>query len=387
MRLGVAGAGIQAKAAIFDLLRQDDVKEVVVFDASAVALRKMEKFFAQRVPAGKVLKVKPHSFGQNGKAVEALSGCRAILSALPYRYNELIAHAALKAGCHFCDLGGNNDVTEKVLELDDWATEVGLSVIPDCGLAPGLVSVLTAHAVRKMDSVANVFIRVGGLPQNNRLNPPINYSLSFSPEGLINEYAEPCLVLKDGKLVKVPPLTGIEGIHFSETPGTDYVAFHTSGGASTLPKTMRGAVQNLDYKTIRYPGHAFIFNGLRKLGMFSEAGEGGAFSMAPRDMLIRCMKNVLDLNAPDMILLRVLAQGMLDGEHYIANFTAVEYPDETNDLTAMQRCTAFPATTVMLMQARGQVLPGAKPQEVCINTDVFLKEIRRKGIKIASNLV
>src|ERR671917_551892 len=167
-----------------------------------------------------------------------------------------VARAAVGAGTNFCDLGGNNAVVDAELALDAEARAAGVNVIPDCGLAPGMVSVLAAHGAARFERLDELHIRVGGLPQTPR--PPLDYQIVFSVVGLINEYVERARVIRGGQVVEVESLTEIEALEFP-APFERMEAFQTSGGTSTLPDTFHGRLQELDYKTIRYPGHCEQF--------------------------------------------------------------------------------------------------------------------------------
>src|SRR5262249_1219664 len=153
---------------------------------------------------------------------------------------------------NFCDLGGNDAIVRKELLLDEFAKERGIAIVPDCGLAPGLVSILTAAATEGLDDIYEIRLRVGGIPVEPQ--PPLEYSLAFSVDGLINEYVEDANVIIDGKPTVVPALTNVEEIEFPQPFGV-LEAFCTSGGVSTLTETFQNRVQHLDYKTIRYKGH------------------------------------------------------------------------------------------------------------------------------------
>src|SRR5207245_6645009 len=190
---------------------------------------------------------------------------------------------------NFCDLGGNNDVVAAELALDTEARSRGVNIIPDCGLAPGMVAVLVAHGAAQFDKLDEIHIRVGGLPQNPK--PPLDYQLVFSVEGLINEYIEPARVVRNGKITNVASMTETEDIEFPPPFGR-LEAFQTSGGTSTLPETFLGRVRELDYKTIRYPGHCAKFKTMIDLGLCSsEPLPLNGMRVAPRrllaDLLVR----------------------------------------------------------------------------------------------------
>jgi lysine 6-dehydrogenase len=241
--------------------------------------------------------------------------------------------------------------------------------------------VLTAHAVQSFERVDAVDLRVGGLPQ--RRGGLLDYSLVFSMEGLINEYVEDALVLEDGQPKKVRSLEDVEALDFPEPFGR-LEAFNTSGGTSTLPDTYRGKIPSLTYKTIRYPGHAHVFHTLKRLGLLSSkpVDVAGA-SVVPRALFAKVATPALDRGEPDVVLCRVTARGKRDGRTVTRVYEMIEYPDPEHQLTAMMRTTAFPATIVMLMLARGEIAAkGAHPQERCVDPRRFMEQLAARELHV-----
>src|SRR5262249_34150096 len=156
------------------------------------------------------------------------------LSCVSYQYNYELAKAALQAKTHFCDLGGNEMIVRKELQLDEVAKDQEITIIPDLGLAPGMVSLLAVVAAGSLEEVYEMRIRVGGVPVEPE--GPLNYSQVFSIDGLINEYVENAMIIRDGKRIRIPSLTEVEKIEFPKPFGA-MEAFVTSGGISTLPRT------------------------------------------------------------------------------------------------------------------------------------------------------
>src|SRR3954469_14987017 len=191
----------------------------------------------------------------------AVSGRQSVVSAVSFNVNPTIAQAALEAGASYFDLTEDVATTKAIRKIAKQATK-GQIFMPQCGLAPGFVSIAANHLARDFDRLAEVRLRVGALPQfpTNEMK----YNLTWSTDGLINEYGNPCEAIHEGKLIEVLPLEGLE--HFS-LDGVDYEAFNTSGGVGTLCETLDGKVRTLNYKTVRYRGHrdlmAFLMNELR----------------------------------------------------------------------------------------------------------------------------
>ena len=182
-----------------------------------------------------------------GALTDLLRGHDAVINALPYHLAARAATAAREARCHYFDLTEDVAATRTIRALADGAST---AFMPQCGLAPGFIGIVAHHLVKGFDEVREVKMRVGALPAfpTNSLK----YNLTWSVDGLINEYCHPCEALRDGRLIEVLPLEGLE--HFS-LDGIEYEAFNTSGGLGTLCETLAGRVQNLDYKSVRYRGH------------------------------------------------------------------------------------------------------------------------------------
>jgi lysine 6-dehydrogenase len=371
MRILVLGAGRMGLGAVHDLAKQPDVDEVTVADVVA----DRAGYIASLVDGN----VTPRAIDVSNHAnvVALMRGHDSAISCVNYWLNERLARAALEAGTNFCDLGGNNDVVDAELALDVEARSRGINIVPDCGLAPGMVAVLVAHGAAQFQKLDEIHIRVGGLPQNPK--PPLDYQLVFSVEGLINEYIERARVIRDGRITMVDSMTEVEEIEFPEPFGR-MEAFQTSGGTSTLPETFLGKVRELDYKTIRYPGHCAKFKTMIDLGLCSsEKISVDGVSVAPRRVLGDLLVRNLPADEPDVVLVRVEFVG--DGRRL--RYDIIDRYDEATGLSAMMRTTAFPASIVALMMARGQTTQkGALPQERCIPPELFMKELAKRNIVV-----
>ncbi|TFG27650.1 saccharopine dehydrogenase, partial [Candidatus Thorarchaeota archaeon] len=312
MKVLVMGSGLMGRGAAYDLVRQDSVEQVICADidlncAEALAKEMGPKAIALQVDAKK-----------RTDLVKAFSKVDSVVSAVSYTVNKLHTEVAIETGTHMCDLGGNKFVVEEQIAMSDQAKEAGVTVVPDCGVAPGMVSVLARHGIEYLDRVESVKIRVGGLQQDPR--PPLNYALIFSVEGLINEYVEPCEAIRDGKLVIEDPLVGFEELTFPE-PFGKLEAFNTSGGTSTLPQTYLGKVNELDYKTIRYPGHGHKMWCLLKLGLMdSKEIDVDGMKVNPRRVLEKCLENNLPPSGKDATLIRTTIEGWKGTESRILEY-------------------------------------------------------------------
>lgn len=374
MRMLVLGAGRMGLGAVHDLASQPDVEEVTVADAELDRAR----YVASRVRHGKKVTAVAIDAKDERAVVNLMRGHAAAISAVNYWLNESLARAAIEAGTNFCDLGGNNAVVDAELAMDGQARKRGINIIPDCGLAPGMVAVLVAHGAGRFEKLDEIHIRVGGLPLDPK--PPLDYQLVFSVEGLINEYVERARVIRAGGIVEIDSMTELEALEFPEPFGT-MEAFQTSGGTSTLVETFLGKVKELDYKTIRYPGHCEKFKTMIDLGLCSsEPLDVDGQRVAPRRVFGDLLVKNLPGEGPDAVLVRVEFAG--GGKRL--TYDIIDRYDPKTDLSAMMRTTAFPASIVALMMARGQTTAkGALPQERCVPPDLFMKELASRNIVVS----
>lgn len=247
-----------------------------------------------------------------------------VISCLPYYCNMAAATLAHEMGLSYFDL--TEDV-KTVNQIHALAKGAEGHFVPQCGLAPGLISTISAHLMRRFDSVERVTMRVGGLPVN--VSNALNYALTWSTEGLINEYTNPCQAIQDGKEVSLTALEGLEEIKLN---GVTYEAFNTSGGVGSLVQAFKGKIQTLDYKTIRYPGHCakvrFLMHELR----LSEH----------RNLLRQVLENAIPRTTQDMVLMYVAVQGSRDGGLVEENYAGKYKPQRLNgrEFSAAQLSTA-----------------------------------------------
>lgn len=376
MKILVLGAGRMGHGAAFDLIHNSpgvDSVTIADFDlkkAEAVA----EQVGTDRITAHHV------DAGNQSDVARLMAHHDAAISCVNYWYNESLSRAAIDTNTHLCDLGGNNYVVDSQLALDEEAKAAGMSIIPDCGLAPGMVSILAMHGAAKFDTVDEIHIRVGGLPQDPQ--PPLNYQLVFSVEGLINEYIEVARVIRDGQIIEVPSMTELESLEFDGFPELE--AFQTSGGTSTLPDTFLGKIKELDYKTIRYAGHCDKFKTMIELGLCSSDEILVDYQkVKPRKVFGDLLQKYLPADGPDYVLVRLDFVGVKDDSSKTLRYDIVDKHDDSTGLSAMMRTTAFPASIIAQMMAKGDVLRrGATPQEKAIDPDKFVAELERRDIRI-----
>lgn len=375
MKIAVIGAGLMGRAAVYDLASNPDVTDIGVFDIDHELAEKISRQYGSgKAKAGKL------DARDEQKAAEILKEYDAAISCVTYRYNPGLTKAAIDAKCHLVDLGGNNDTVATQMAMTDEAEAAGIIVVPDCGLAPGMVSLLAMDGFRKYDRVESLKIRVGGLPQSPR--PPLNYQMLFSAEGLINEYWEPCVILEGGRKKTVNPMTGVELMEFDGIGKLE--AFYTSGGTSTLPETFGGKIDFLDYKTIRYPGHCQLFKPMLEIGLASKQPvKVNGHEVEPRALFKTILDRNLSFGDLDMTLVRVTLEGEKDGASLTLIYEIVDRQQSQTSLTSMMRMTAFPASIIATMAASGQIIErGCKPQEIAVEPGLFIPELKKRGINL-----
>ena len=377
MKYLVLGAGKMGYAVAYDLIRSAKVDKVVLTDIDESHV----KATADRLNDPKVVPARldvtnERELGQLMEEVDVAISC------VTYEHNYELAKMALSTRTHFVDLGGNEEIVARQFNLDELARERGVTVIPDAGLAPGMVSLLAVSAADSLDEVYDIRMRVGGLPVEREVSP-LGYAQVFSIDGLINEYYENCTVIRDGRLVQVPSLSEVEEIEFPKPFGV-MEAFNTAGGTSTLPQTYLSRVQHLDYKTIRYPGHMKAMLTLKDLGLMDkEPIKVGGKNIVPRQVLHSLLSAKLPANEPDVVLLRVSVSGLRSGKPVQLVFDCIDYADQAVGLSAMMRMTAFPASIVAQMIARGDINKrGVLRQEQAVPTRLFLTEMDGRGINL-----
>jgi lysine 6-dehydrogenase len=376
MRVLVIGAGMMGWAAAFDMARTDRVEAITLADNDESRLSEVIERIQRLTGADKIAAVRLDAADPQA-ARKVMHGHDGVLSAVPYFFNLGLAKATIAAGCHFADLGGTNTVVKQEFALEAEAAAAGVAIAPDCGLSPGMASILGGELLRRIGGQADALkIYVGGLPQTPR--PPFNYQLVFSVEGLINEYSEPAKILRNGKMVTIEPLTEAEP--FAMEGFAELEAFHTSGGTSTLPETFQGNVGECFEKTLRYPGHLRMLRSLYDLSLFSSVKRlVHGTEVAPRQVMSRLFEEQFKSDEPEVTLLRVEAHH----DDVVASFSMIDYTDPVTGLTSMIRTTAWPASIMLQMLIAGEIAKrGGIRQEMDVPAQLFLNEMARREVEI-----
>ena len=377
MKYLLLGAGLRGTSIAHDLLyHAEGTTRLHIFDADTETPDEL----AARLDDPRVTTT-AGDIRDNDTVGPLMADADVTLSTVNYWFNADLAALAVANRCHFLDLGGNKDIVARELELHEEAKEAGVTIVPACGLAPGLAGILGYWLADQLDEVTTVRLRVGGLPADPL--PPMNYKVAFPVQELINQYIEPAVVIRGGKLQTVPSLTELEPVTFPEPYG-ELEAFLTGGGTSTLPQSLLGRVPDLDSKTIRYRGHCAQVRLLHELGLTgSTPVEIDGARIAPRKVLAHCMDRALALPGDDVVLVLCWAEGWRDGKATRHSVRIVDRHDRNTDLSAMMRMTGFPTAIIATMLASGEInAPGARRQELIVPGDRMLAELRRRNVAV-----
>jgi lysine 6-dehydrogenase len=380
----ILGAGRQGVAAAYDMIRFGNAERVILADLDGglahAAAQRVNQLTESALASG--VQVDATDLGRLAGFLEPVD---ALLSAAPYRFNLMIARACVASRTHMCDLGGNTDVVWSELALDQAAQAAGISIVPDCGLQPGMGNTLAVHAMTQMDDPKDVRIWVGGLAQEPR--PPFDFLLTFNVEGLTNEYDEMSMVLQDGVRIALRAFEGLEEIDFPAPVG-HCEAFLTTGGTSTCPWTFEGKLRTYVEKTVRYPGHMQVFRAFRDLGLFGRQPiRVGSDPVVPRDLYHTLLQPLIDFpDDRDIVVLRVQCEGQNEGRAKRVSLDLMDFYDPTTGFRAMERTTGWPAAIVAQMMAQGTLKAGATPLERAVPPQPFLEQLSRRGFNLTETV-
>ncbi len=377
MRMLVLGAGLQGSACAYDLLQNPEVTQVRLADLSFDHLPHFLAPFS-----GPRLLPTPLDVRDREAVLAVMRESDAVMSAIPYYFNLPLAELAVEAGVHFCDLGGNTEIVFQQKALADQARAKGITVIPDCGVAPGMVNILAQHGIEQLDEVESVRIFVGGLPQQPE--PPLNYQIVYSLEGVLDYYTTLSWVVRHGKREQVVALSERETVHFPAPVG-DLEAFHTAGGLSTMAWRYEGKIPTMEYKTLRYPGHAAIMEAIRDLGLLDlEPVDVKGSPVVPRDVFVSVVgPHLKKPEGQDLLALRVTVTGTKEGRPATRQFDLIDRFDEAHGISAMMRTTGYSLAITGQMQVRGEVgPPGVWTPDECMPAQRYIAELRKRGMDV-----
>jgi saccharopine dehydrogenase-like NADP-dependent oxidoreductase len=380
MKALILGCGNIGSAAAQDLAESTIPVQAVVADKSETRAKNV----AERIGRKNVSWIQLDAANHN-QLIDTLKNFDIAMGFLPATLGYRLAEACIIAGKNLVDV---SYMPENPLTLNDKAAKAGVTIIPDCGLAPGISNILVGHAAEKLDKVRTVRIMVGGLPQN-RLKP-LGYAITWSPESLIDEYTRKARIVKGGKVMKVKALSGVEKIDF---PGIGKLEAFYTDGLRNLVDTL-GDVEEMWEKTLRYPGHAKKVKLLKSLGFFDEEKvDVEGLSVSPRKFTVKLFEQKLwKPDVKDVVALKVEVSGVKNGKEILYSYRLLDYYDEKRGFTAMARTTAYTASIIAQLVLKKAVKEKGvvPPERIGMNRLLFqrfLEELEKRGIKITEEVV
>ena len=372
-RYAIIGTGRQGLSAAYDLARFGSAEEIFLCDINLeTAIKGAEKLDSN------IFKPVQLDANNHQQLHETLKGVDSAISAVPFTYNLDITKVAIDSEANLCDLGGHTETVRKQLALHESAKTNGVTIVPDCGMGPGLNISLGVLAMSRVENPINLFIWDGGLPLNPV--PPWNYISTFNINGLTNEYEGPAWFIRDGKPIQVDCLGEVEELDFPEPLGRLEAAV-TAGGLSTAPWTFAGKLQRLENKTLRYPGHWQTFRAYQQLGLFSQDPaivEGKSF--IPREIFHSLLQpKISNDQVNDICVIRTCCEGESNGKKSICTLDLYETYDAQTGFTAMEKFTGWHASMVAILSARKKLPEGAIPIEKALTGHLLQEEAKKRN--------
>jgi len=383
-KYAVLGAGRMGVASAYDLARFGDADEVILAD-NVLSNAQVGSDMVNRLLGTTCAKAEQTNVKDLAQLSNTLKGIDAVVSAVPFQYNLAITELAIREGANMTDMGGHTETVRKQLERSAKAKVAGVTVVPDCGMGPGMNISLACFAMSLVDKPNEVFIWDGGLPQ--KPEPPWNYALTFNINGLTNEYYGSAYFLRNGKVTQVPCFEGYEQVKFKKPLGT-LEAFVTSGGLSTMPWTFEGKLKRLENKTLRYPGHCQQFKAYSQLGLFEEKPvEVGKTEVTPRKFYHKLLgPKIIRSDVKDVCIIRVKCVGGVKGRRTEATVELIDYFDEVTGFTAMQRLTGWHASMVAILAAQGRLEHGVVPVELAVPGELIVDEAKKRELIVSKKV-
>jgi len=376
----VLGGGRQGTAIAYDLLKFGNQSQVIIAD---VDLKQAEGSTARNkslLDTDKLLAVQVDVNDQK-QMLDLLQDVDVLISAVPYHLNTKVTDFAIQSSTSMVDLGGHTGIVQAQLNRSHEAIEKGITIVPDCGMGPGMNVTMALLAMEQLDTPEHVRIWDGGLP----LNPvePWNYASFFNINGLTNEYDGDAFFIQDGKVTQVPCFEDVEVLSFGGGIG-DLEAAVTSGGLSTMPWTFQGKLKTLENKTLRYFGHWDQMIAFRQLGLFDLTPmEFNEIKIIPREFYHQLLEPKLNVNPKeDVCIMRTEAVGEKDGMPTKAVVETLEYFDENTGFYAMEKWTGWHASMMAIRIGNKELNSGAISVENAMSGAYFLKEAKKRDYKI-----
>lgn len=381
----VIGAGRQGAAAAYDMVQCGGAERVVLADANGEtavqAAERINHLTGRQAAVGVQVDARDHA-----ALVNLLKPVDVCLCAVPFTFILGCTRAALEAKTSLVDLGGHTETVLRQLALNGEAQAQGITIVPDCGMGPGLNNTLGLYTVEQLQQRGATPLEVhlwdGGLPQNPP--EPWGYQCSFHINGLTNEYDGYALCLRDGKVTPVETLTELELVEFEGVGVLE--SFVTSGGTSTVPYSYEGVLQVYENKTCRYPGHYAQFRAFKDLGLFRETAlpdGAGTNGISPRQVYHALLAPQLEVERViDICVMRAKGIGCQDGRTVALVVDLIDRYDAATGFTAMERLTGWHAAIMAEFIGRGEISAGAVPLEKALSATRFMEQVRRRGFQI-----
>ncbi len=382
-RYAILGSGRQGTAAAYDLARFGEAESLLLADQSLTSAERAA-YRVNQLIGREVARPVQVEVQDEDAVVKMLvdAGIQVFVSGVPYFFNLQLSYAAIRAHASMCDFGGNTEQVREQLGLAAQARAAGITLLPDCGQVPGLGTSLCSYVMSLFDEPRDIIMYDGGIPQ--RPMPPWNYILTFNIEGLTNEYFGTTLFLRAGEQIEIPCFEEYELVKFPEPIG-QLEAFTTAGGTSTMPWTYAGQLRTLQNKTLRWPGHYAQWKAFRDAGLLEQQPvEVDGVCVAPRHLLHSLLGPQIRAQPEDrdMVIIRIIARGLKNGQEKEAVVDLFDYHDETTGFTAMERTTGWHAAIMAGLIARGQTPKGAVPVELAVPGPTFVEEFRKRGFTL-----
>jgi len=375
MRFVVLGGGRVGISCVHDLLRLGS--EVTLIDKKDERIEAVK----DRYDVHKVLKAdasKPQLIRDH------LSEADCCIAAIPPDNYPELTQLAIETGTDWVDLGGDKHVLEKQLKVSDMAKDAAVSVVPNCGLAPGIVNIFAIHGANQFEDISSISIQVGGLPQEPE--PPLDYSLNFSVEGLLTEYSGKTEIIDEGNRKSADSLSGLEMVEIDDIGELE--AFYTSGVLGHLLDYFDGKISSLEYKTLRYPGHRDKIKLLQDLGLLGEQPVPlNGNKLSPRKLTASLFERELPSEEPDVVAGKVEVRRKKDSEKLV--YMVRDRYDDASGLSAMSRCSGFPAVITARMAVDSELETGSTsseygvvPAERCVPFEKFVDRLCDRGVSV-----
>lgn len=378
MKFLVFGAGLMAEAIVEDLSEQEMVSEILLNDINKENIEnckrrdKKDKVRVSNVDVRDIEKL--IDFVENEYP-------DVVINALPQELSVQATEGAIEAGIDVADLAFEHEH----MNLDEKAKENEVTVIPGCGVAPGLSNMLSGYGVHLLDDTENISIEVGGLPVNPK--PPLEYRIVFSLESVFMEYTVPAKIVEDGELKEVEALSGLRPFETSEID-RELESFYTFA-ITTLPYTFED-IPNMEERTLRYKGHVKKINTLRECGLLDkEPIEVEGVEISPRKFMIELLtpQITLEEGEKDLTIMRVEVSGFKDEEEKTYTFDLLDYYSEENNMTSMARTTGYTGSIVSQLLAQGKIEEKGiyAPEKIGLDDELFdevINELFKRNVNV-----